>query len=187
MKPTLDPTPSLTLKLTISTGLANQYRLSTHTMERHIQKLQIRMSSLLLQRIDHGACAMLTSIHRPRHDNDIPPTPTGHIAATTPVAGPATLNSVSQHGSSTRLEPAMRVGHNFDRVKNHVQINDHGSQAPSIYHHTSPDDGFLPVNTLRKYNRLYSTKAMPDQHSAFATTTTSTVTQKPRLWPALPH
>ena len=147
-------------------------------MQKHKQKLQTRLSSLL-QRIDHGAHAMLTSIRRPRHDNDIPPTPTGHIAATTPVAGPATLNSVSQHGSSTRLEPAMRVGHNFDRVKNHVQINDHGSQAPSIHHPTFSDDGFLPVNTLRKYNRLYSTKAMPDQHSAFATTTTSTVTQKP--------
>ena len=122
--------------------------------------------SSLLQRIDHGACAMLTSIHRPRHDNDIPPAPTGHIAATTPVAGPATLNSVSQHGSFTWLELAMRVGHNFDRVKNHVQINGHGFQALSIHHHTSPDDGFLPVNTLRKYNRLYSIKAMPVQHSA---------------------
>ena len=65
-------------------------------MQKHMQKLKTRLSSLL-QRIDHGAHAMLTSIHRPRHDNDIPPTSTGHIAATTPVAGPATLNSVSQH------------------------------------------------------------------------------------------
>ena len=73
----------------------------------------------------------------------------------------------------------MRVGHNFDRVKNHVQINDRGSQAPSIHHHTSSDDGFLPVDTMRKYNRLYSTKAMPDQHSAFATTTSNTVTHQP--------
>ena len=63
--------------------------------------------------------------------------------------------------------------------KNHVQINDHGSQAPSIHHPTFSDDGFLPVNTLRKHNRLYSTKAMPDQRSAFAITTTSTVTQQP--------
>ena len=68
-------------------------------MQKHIQKLQIRLSSLF-QRIDHGAHAMLTSIRRLRHDNDIPPTPTGHIAATTPVAGPATLNSVSQQAYS---------------------------------------------------------------------------------------
>ena len=62
----------------ILTNLASLYRLSTHTIKTRLQKFQPRISSLL-QRIDHSACAMLAYIRRPRHDNDVPSTPTGHI------------------------------------------------------------------------------------------------------------
>ena len=59
-------------------------------MKNIVRTFQTRLSNLL-QRIDHGTRAMLTSDRCPRHDDDVPPTPS-HTNATTLVAGPAKHN-----------------------------------------------------------------------------------------------